>query len=118
MADNLPFAERLLESMRQVTEALESDQPLESVLNCRTRAVRVRTAKLTPQQIRRVRHRLGASQTLFAQFLGVSPATVKAWEQGVNQPSRIAVRFLSEIEHDPEHWHRRLHESLVTKKPS
>jgi len=34
------------------------------------------------------------SQALFARWLGVSPATVKAWEQGANSPKGPALRLL------------------------
>ncbi len=58
-----------------------------------------------------IRTALGASQTVFAGLLGVSPATVRAWEQGVNTPSGMATRFLTEIRTDPDYWKARLKEA-------
>jgi DNA-binding transcriptional regulator YiaG len=58
-----------------------------------------------------IRTSLGTSQTVFAEMLGVSVATVRAWEQGVNEPSGIAVRFLAEIRANPEYWKGRLKEA-------
>lgn len=40
-----------------------------------------------PDQLRRVRGRLGLPQTHLAQMLGVTPATVARWESGTAQPS-------------------------------
>lgn len=58
-----------------------------------------------------IRTALGASQTVFAGLLGVSAATVRAWEQGVNTPSGMATRFLTEIRTDPDYWKARLKEA-------
>jgi DNA-binding transcriptional regulator YiaG len=51
---------------------------------------------------------LGVSQTVFASLLGASTATVRAWEQGVNTPSGLAVRFLCEIRDDPAYWRKKI----------
>jgi putative transcriptional regulator len=61
--------------------------------------------------VQAVRAELRASQPLFAALLGVSPATVRAWEQGQKKPSGMARRFLDEIRRDPDYWRKRL---LVT----
>jgi putative transcriptional regulator len=45
---------------------------------------------------------LGVSQPLFARILGVSPAAVKAWEQGNKKPSGTARMLMALIEHDPK----------------
>jgi putative transcriptional regulator len=58
-----------------------------------------------------IRATLGASQSVFASLLGVSPATVRAWEQGVNAPSGMALRFLAEIRANPGYWKSRLEEA-------
>jgi putative transcriptional regulator len=55
-----------------------------------------------------IRTTLGASQPVFASLLGVSVATVRAWEQGVNAPSGIATRFLAEVRDNPDYWKARL----------
>ncbi|MBA2725215.1 MAG: helix-turn-helix domain-containing protein [Actinobacteria bacterium] len=46
------------------------------------------------RHIREVRERLQVSQHVFAQALNVSPATVKAWEQGQRTPSGPTLRLL------------------------
>lgn len=45
---------------------------------------------------------LGVSQPLFARILGVSPAAVKAWEQGNKKPSGTARRLMQLFERDPQ----------------
>jgi putative transcriptional regulator len=45
---------------------------------------------------------LGVSQPIFALVLGVSPAAVKAWEQGNKKPSGTARRLMQLFERDPE----------------
>jgi putative transcriptional regulator len=66
------------------------------------------------EDVKAVRAELRASQPIFAALLGVSPATVRAWEQGQKKPSGMARRFLAEIRRDPDYWRKRL---LVTSTP-
>ncbi|HZW34083.1 MAG TPA: helix-turn-helix domain-containing protein [Isosphaeraceae bacterium] len=66
-----------------------------------------------PGDIKRVRELLGASQAVFAGFLGVNVNTVRAWEQGKRPPQPIARRFLAEIEADPDYWRRRIRPEVV-----
>jgi putative transcriptional regulator len=60
-----------------------------------------------------IRMTLGASQSVFANLLGVSVATVRAWEQGANEPSGIAIRFLVEVRANPDYWKKRLREAAT-----
>lgn len=52
-------------------------------------------------RIRRLRHRLRLSQPVFAGTLNVSPATVKAWEQGKRRPAGASLRLLELAEKYP-----------------
>ncbi|MGH7627429.1 MAG: helix-turn-helix domain-containing protein [Gemmatimonadaceae bacterium] len=62
--------------------------------------ITVREAVVAPppvfgaKRIRSARAKLGFSQTVFARALNVSPATVRAWEQGSREPDGAAVRLL------------------------
>jgi DNA-binding transcriptional regulator YiaG len=74
-----------------------------------TRArVTVRGVEVVPPQqyserdIQRVRERLGLSQTVFANLLGASVSTVRAWERGAREPSEMARRLLEVVERQPE----------------
>jgi DNA-binding transcriptional regulator YiaG len=66
---------------------------------------------LAPADVAAIRATLGASQAVFAALLGVSANTVRAWEQGVNPPSGMAVRFLAEVRRDPGYWKARVEEA-------
>jgi putative transcriptional regulator len=68
-----------------------------------------------PKRIRQVRATLGLSQALFAQFLGVSIATVQAWEQGVKSPAKMACRFMDEMLRDPAQWQRRVRQCMTAR---
>ena len=50
----------------------------------------------------RARQNLGLSQNAFASVFGVSPATVKNWEQGRRKPSGPAKVLLMVIAREPE----------------
>ena len=53
------------------------------------------------------RKALGVSQPVFAQILGASVQSVRAWEQGAKPPSGVARRLIGEIRHDPAYWRKR-----------
>ena len=50
--------------------------------------------QLSPKQIRRIRLRLQLSQPDFADFLCMSPGTIRSWEQGSKVPNSSALRLL------------------------
>ena len=57
-----------------------------------------------PKAIRRIRTRLGASQTVFAKIVGSSAILVQSWEQGKRTPSPMARRLLQMVEANPDVW--------------
>ena len=59
--------------------------------------------KLSKTQIKQIREKeLNLSQPVFALYLGVSPAAVKAWEQGLKQPSGSARRLMQILRAEPQ----------------
>jgi putative transcriptional regulator len=52
--------------------------------------------------IRALRERIGASQTIFAFVLNVSPKTVQAWESGARVPTGGNLKLLRIAEAHPE----------------
>ena len=59
--------------------------------------------QLSKKQIKEIREEtLQVSQPIFASFLGVTPAAVKAWEQGTKKPSGSARRLMQIISQDPQ----------------
>ncbi len=57
-----------------------------------------------PAAIRKLRTRLGLSQSQFARMIGISTILMQGWEQGVRQPSLLARRLLDTISVDPVAW--------------
>ena len=49
-------------------------------------------------RVRRIRLRLGLTQSQFAERLGVTPITVHRWESGQSRPQRLATDRLRELE--------------------
>ncbi len=111
------FAKQTLESLSSIVDTLKRQNVLPGKLTMRTIRIEKPITVWKPKQIVELRESLGASQVIFAIFLGVSEKTVHAWEQGINKPSGIACRFLSELKHDPGHWKKRLTE-LATIRPA
>lgn len=53
---------------------------------------------LTPQNIKAIREREHVSQTVFANYLNVTPNLVSKWERGEKRPSGPALKLLSLVE--------------------
>ncbi|MEM7810897.1 MAG: helix-turn-helix domain-containing protein, partial [Planctomycetota bacterium] len=66
--------------------------------------------EFTAKAVRTARSRLNVSQSLFADFLGVSVSTVQDWEQGRRSPKDIACRMMEEILTNPSYWKKRFRE--------
>lgn len=82
---------------------------------CRKITLDLAPTTYDPDLVRGTRRLLRASQAVFAQFLGVPIQAVRAWEEGVNQPSDSAARLMDEIRHDPPYWRKRMSEVVITK---
>ena len=104
------LAAELLEGMAEFTEALESSSEISEQFNVRTIKLSLQSTDYSAEAALTARQLLGASQAVFAEFLGVSVKTVQAWEQGINPPSGMAARFMDEIRHNPAIYKQRLRE--------
>lgn len=67
---------------------------------------------MTPDDIRDIRARLDQTQQQLATRLGVSLATIRAWEQGLRQPGPDNIGVLKALSHSPEVRRVRLSQSL------
>lgn len=99
--------QQLVEALREVAEAVESEESLEARFTARTVEI-TDPGEYTPRQIRFLRQRIGASQAVFAQLVGVSTELIQHWEQGLAEPRPIARRLLDEISRDPSAYFRRM----------
>src|SRR5260370_31074992 len=57
---------------------------------------------MRPRQIKRIRLALGASQSVFAYILNVSPKVVQSWEHGARRPTSAALKLLSIAQSNPQ----------------
>lgn len=105
--------DHIVEGLREFTEALEASEEISERFTVRTVKLNLEPSEYTPEMVRETRHLLGASQAVFAQFLGVSTKTVQSWEQGTNKVSGAAARLMDEIQNDPEFWRKRLREAAT-----
>ena len=84
---------------------------LEDVLEFETQGSGLRTTTVvkaepprhwTREQIARLRReKLKVSQSVFAALFTVSEQTIRAWEQGLREPSGMARRFMEVADRDP-----------------
>jgi len=56
--------------------------------------------ELNKDQIREIRMQAQMTQHVFADYLGVSPKTVEAWERGRTHPTGPAYRLMSFLAHN------------------
>lgn len=56
----------------------------------------------TPSPVVETRHKTGLSQNHFAAAIGISPNTLKSWEQGQRTPSGAAKALLKLLNKHPE----------------
>src|SRR5262249_41762679 len=99
---------KILAAIEEATGLLRAEGLESERLTIRTYKVAPAPRAYRPEDVKRVRERLGASQAVFAAFLGVNAKPVRSWEQGKRPPQPIARRFLSEIEADPGYWRQRI----------
>ena len=98
------FAERLLRSAEQAVAIKAGKQDAGHVVRRKLTSRKVvvdQVPQFEPERIVEIRERLGVSQPVFADLLGVKPVTVKAWEQGQKAPSGAARRLLQVLDLQP-----------------
>ena len=98
----------ILEGLREFNDALASGSSVSDKLTVRKLKLTLKPKKYDPELVRITRMCLGVSQAVFAEFLGVSVKTVRAWEQGNNPVNGAAARLMDEIRDSPEHFRARL----------
>src|SRR5271157_2874006 len=111
--NGLTAGTRILAAIDEATEILRAEGLVSKQMTIRTYKVPPASRVCRPGDVKRVRELLGASQMVFAGFLGVNVNTLRSWEQGKRLPQPIACRFLSEIESDPPYWRQRLRQRAV-----
>ncbi len=77
-----PLGAEMLAGLSAFAGALESGEPIEKRYTVRTVRLDLEPKPYGPDDVKRMRGLLKASQALFAKFLGVSVKAVRAWEHG------------------------------------
>jgi DNA-binding transcriptional regulator YiaG len=111
------IGELIVEGLEEFSETLRSaPQEIPQRFNAHTIVLDLAPTPYDAELVQRTRRSLGASQTVFARFLGVSVQAVRAWEQGVHTPRDASCRLMDEIRHDPAYWQARLRQLAVKVK--
>lgn len=85
----------LIESLGEARDIASGKQ----VSGARIQEYRIKPAReFYPQDIKRIRKRLGFTQEMLAQFLEVSLGTVRSWEQGLSSPLGPSRRLLEGLD--------------------
>jgi putative transcriptional regulator len=103
----------LVDRLQRFTETLktvESSADLPKILTVRNIKLTLRPQVFSADEVKTIRKTLNVSQAVFAEFLGVSSATVQDWEQGIKTPSGPACRLMNEITLNTPSWSRRIRE--------
>jgi putative transcriptional regulator len=96
--------DKLIAAMEEAIKVIDEG----GLKSLKTTVLTVPEDVVTPQDVAAIRTTLGLSQPLFAEFIGVSVAAVRAWERGAKSPTPMAKRFLTAIRSDPGYWKERL----------
>ena len=100
---NRRVADDIMHGLRELAKAVEEGVPLEERFTVRTVTI-LEPGKYSPAAVKKLRSRLGMSQAVFAELLGVSRVWVQGWERGVRKPSPLARRLLDTIHSNPASW--------------
>jgi len=109
------ITDKIVRSFDQLAAALARGDKLAEVFTCRKIMLDLKPLKYNPATVKATRKLLRVSQAVFAQFLGVKPATIRSWEQGRQEPSDMACRFMDEIQRDPDYWRNRLRDAIQVR---
>lgn len=88
-------------------EAARAGGPIEGRFTVRTAEVGPGPREFKAEDVKAVRGHFRASQAVFADFLGVSVAALRSWEQGARPVPGIASRYLDDLIAFPQLWERR-----------
>lgn len=101
---------KITKRLKGFVESVEGGEDPTKRFTCRTIRLQLEPQQYNPDLVKQTRKLLGASQAIFAQFLGVSASAVQDWEQGEKPPKGSACRLMDEIRRDPQYWLKRLQE--------
>ena len=92
---------------KQFNELLKSIKEMKQIQAGKTKAARV--TKFDAISIKSIRGKLHQSQSEFAFMIGVSPSTLRNWEQGLRKPKGPAYALLTVAQKNPSAVYKALH---------
>lgn len=102
-----PLGREMIAGADAFLEAMRAGELFEKRFTARTVEIQPGPRDFTPADVKAVRGHFRASQAVFADFLGVSVATLQSWEQGARPVPGIASRYLDDLLAFPQLWQRR-----------
>jgi DNA-binding transcriptional regulator YiaG len=105
------MADDIMAGIGELEAMLRDGATFEDRFTVRTVSI-PRPKEYSPMAIANLRKKLGMSQALFADLVGVSRILVQSWERGVREPSQLACRLLDTINRDPQGWLAGLHPTV------
>lgn len=112
------FGKQIIDELNEFADALEQGENIPEKFTCHHVSLALKPTTYSPRKVKATREILNVSQTIFAQFLGVSVKSVRAWERGDNPVTGAARRLMDEIQSDPQYWKGRLaHLTVFKNKP-
>jgi putative transcriptional regulator len=103
-----PLGAEIVAGMSAFCDALEAGEAMEKRFTVRTVSLDLEVKQYGPEDVKKARKSLNASQPLLAKFLGISVKTIRSWEQGIRPVPAIACRYLDDILAFPELFRRRI----------
>lgn len=111
-----PAGNEIVEALDGFLTTLKQGGDISRRYTVRTIRFDLKPRDYTGEDLRATRRELGLSQALFADFLGVSVQSIRAWERGGRAIPRIVCRFLDEFAVAPAHWRDRVDQLIGTKE--
>ncbi len=118
-SDRSRLGKELIGGLRELSDLLKRKESAgggSAKFTCHTIVLDFQPTQYDAASVKKVRKLLGASQSIFARFLGVTAKTVQSWEQGQSTPCDMACRFLDEIRADRDYWLKRLRRMATPKR--
>jgi len=94
---------------RLFKDLLQSVKEMKLIMAGKMKPARVTRIEIKPISIKGVRKKLHQSQSEFAFMIGVSPSTLKNWEQGTREPEGAARALLTVAQKNPKAVYQALH---------
>ena len=94
---------------RLFKDLVQSVKEMKLIMAGKLKPARVTKIEIKPISIKGIRKKLHQSQTEFAFMIGVSPSTLRNWEQGLRRPEGPAQALLKVAKENPKAVYQALH---------